>query len=319
MPEHLVTPLPVLEAILTLQPVRPERLCQHLNIEQPHLDSLIHDLSAAGVPVDYHTEGYRIPSNELPDTGGLSPRDSMELLIALSLMEAQGWIDASRRDEWIRRLAPREAEEQWFQSLTEQVRTDAPVSALPSPEWMTRLTEAVTANQRLSMKYQPLASEESQWRDISPYTLVHRRESWYVIAYCHLREEIRTFKVNRIHEIKRSTEPFYLEPEFDPDRYLLYKWNILGGKHHVVLARFDAVIGPLILEKQLSHGKVWREEGFVYLQTIVSGLDEFGWWIMQYGEHAEVLQPRELRRTLALRTARMAERYRDGLHDRDPV
>lgn len=308
--------LTLLEQILAHQPIAPETLCDQLGLDSDSLIESITRLNAAGIPIDFGQQGYSVPGAMPSRTDGFTPQESSELAMALTLLEEQGWITPERREILIGKLFPRSVEREWIDTLSEQVRVDAPVTQTTAPEWIQRLNEAIRQRDRLTIHYQSLGSEEGQDRDISPYTLVHRRESWYVIAYCHLREDLRTFKLNRIHSLTPTPEPFFEDPEFDPDRYLLYKWNILGGTNHVVMARFDATIGPLILEKQINHGKVWKENGFVYMQAIVSGLDEFGWWIMQYGEHAEVLQPRELRRTLALRSARMAERYRDVLLDR---
>jgi proteasome accessory factor B len=44
----------------------------------------------------------------------------------------------------------------------------------------------------------------------------------------------------------------------------------------------------------------------------VSGLQEISWWILGYGDQAEVLKPPELRRLVAGHAARMLERYKES-------
>jgi proteasome accessory factor B len=41
----------------------------------------------------------------------------------------------------------------------------------------------------------------------------------------------------------------------------------------------------------------------------VSGLSEIMWWILGYGDQAEVLEPPELRKRIREHAGRMAERY----------
>ena len=53
----------------------------------------------------------------------------------------------------------------------------------------------------------------------------------------------------------------------------------------------------------------WRDDGTLDFQVTVAGLNEISWWILGYGDQAEVLQPPELRRMVAERTRRMAAMY----------
>ncbi len=51
----------------------------------------------------------------------------------------------------------------------------------------------------------------------------------------------------------------------------------------------------------------------------VSGLNEISWWILGYGDQAEVLDPPELRRLVAQRAAQMVQQYRDVLEKNEEV
>jgi predicted DNA-binding transcriptional regulator YafY len=53
-----------------------------------------------------------------------------------------------------------------------------------------------------------------------------------------------------------------------------------------------------------------RDDGALDFHVTVSGLNEISWWILGYGDQAEVLQPPELRQLVAGRAKRMAEMYR---------
>ena len=53
---------------------------------------------------------------------------------------------------------------------------------------------------------------------------------------------------------------------------------------------------------------VRNDDGTLDFHVTVSGLQEISWWILGYGDQAEVLQPVELRQLVAARALRMAQR-----------
>ena len=55
-----------------------------------------------------------------------------------------------------------------------------------------------------------------------------------------------------------------------------------------------------------AHG---NDDGSADYHATVSGLNEISWWILGYGDQAEVLQPPELRQLIAGRAKRMAATY----------
>ncbi len=52
-----------------------------------------------------------------------------------------------------------------------------------------------------------------------------------------------------------------------------------------------------------------NDDGTLDFRVTVSGLGEISWWILGYGDQAEVLQPPKLRQMIAERVGRMAKCY----------
>jgi proteasome accessory factor B len=50
-------------------------------------------------------------------------------------------------------------------------------------------------------------------RELDPYAMVYREGAWLVIGWCHLRKEIRSFRVDRIHEAEMAPKP--KSPDFE--------------------------------------------------------------------------------------------------------
>jgi predicted DNA-binding transcriptional regulator YafY len=57
-------------------------------------------------------------------------------------------------------------------------------------------------------------------RQVNPYALVHRAGLWYLVGYCHLRDALRTFRVDRIQSLELLSLTFQPPDEFDVHAYL---------------------------------------------------------------------------------------------------
>ncbi|MGG4443358.1 helix-turn-helix transcriptional regulator [Brevibacillus fortis] len=92
----------------------------------------------------------------------------------------------------------------------------------PSLESTLQELELSVANgHTLSMEYQKAYQTTRQKRHIDPYGLVYWKGKWYIVAYCHLRSTIRSFRVDRVHEIQRTEASFQRPPEFSARHFFL--------------------------------------------------------------------------------------------------
>jgi predicted DNA-binding transcriptional regulator YafY len=71
-----------------------------------------------------------------------------------------------------------------------------------------------------------LSSREGQTeRRVDFYGLFYRWGWWYALGYCHLREEIRWFRLDRIQSYKLLDEEFSKPADFNLERFLYDKEN----------------------------------------------------------------------------------------------
>ena len=74
--------------------------------------------------------------------------------------------------------------------------------------------EAATRHRkRVTLKYQAAATGMVSKRDLDPYALVYREGAWLAVGWCHLRQEVRSFRVDRIHEAVIAPKP--KSPDFE--------------------------------------------------------------------------------------------------------
>jgi len=146
-----------------------------------------------------------------------------------------------------------------------------------------------------------------------PLSPLFSRHSWYVIGRSSLHREVRTFNVGRIQSLQLVNESFHLPRAFSIERYLRNAWHLIpeAGPDLDVVVRFSPLVARNVAEvvwhktQRVAH----REDGAIDFQVRVSGLNEISWWILGYGDQAEVLQPAALRQLIAKRAGRLVEMY----------
>jgi len=81
----------------------------------------------------------------------------------------------------------------------------APIpAALPERELIDRLESAIRSGRRLLLRYWSAARGEISERQIEPHCIEWRGDHAYLSAYCHLRREERTFRLDRIVGLEES-------------------------------------------------------------------------------------------------------------------
>ena len=76
------------------------------------------------------------------------------------------------------------------------------------------VAEAVNRCRRLEVRYHSRNSGFT-YRKLDPYGVVHVNQHWYVTGYCHLRQDTRVFRLDRLEVLAVSAESFVVPEAFD--------------------------------------------------------------------------------------------------------
>ncbi|MCG8350290.1 MAG: YafY family transcriptional regulator [Chloroflexales bacterium] len=76
------------------------------------------------------------------------------------------------------------------------------------------LTTAMQHGQRLKVQYLSW-KDKSTDRMFDPYGIVFHEGWWYVAGYCHLRQDLRTFRIDRIQLVEQAEGSFVRPVDFD--------------------------------------------------------------------------------------------------------
>ncbi len=86
--------------------------------------------------------------------------------------------------------------------------------------YLEKIRQGARQHRQIKMMYQGSANLEATERQVDPYALVYRSGWWYLVGYCHLRQALRTFRVDRIQGLQLLSQPFQMPEEFDVRGYL---------------------------------------------------------------------------------------------------
>ncbi len=165
---------------------------------------------------------------------------------------------------------------------------------------MTTLSRCWVEQCTVKIKYRRLAGDKITERSIDPYFIEPAGEdhSSYVIAYCHQRQTVRTFKIERIVGIEATTNKYTIPDDFNATSFLNYSWGIFtGGEPRKVKLKFSPEIGRLFEEVvwHQSQNVLRQTDGSVTMELQVLLNIEFLSWVLSWGERVEVLEPESLR------------------------
>lgn len=178
-------------------------------------------------------------------------------------------------------------------------------------EIFSRLLEAIKGNYCVKLRYYVAYRGVETERVVEPYGLICKRQNWYLVGYCHKSKGVRTFRVDQILDIfPRPAQQFTYPQHFTLQKFMGHAWGVMqDGKVHKVRLKFSPTVAHRV-KKIIYHPsqKIDEEQvdGSITVLYHVSGLPELKTWIIQWGEHVEVLEPRFLReavRDTALRIA----------------
>lgn len=165
-----------------------------------------------------------------------------------------------------------------------------------------RVVDALARRRRLQIQYRSLSSGRTLDRVIEPYRVFNLRGVWYVAAFDHRRRAVRDFALHRIRKATLTEEPYQPDPGFDFKAYMADAFSIeKGGRPMNVAVRFAPRQARWIREKPWHRSARIQErlDGGCVLRMKVAVTSELRRWVMQFGDEAEVLGPRGLRRQVA--------------------
>jgi predicted DNA-binding transcriptional regulator YafY len=200
-----------------------------------------------------------------------------------------------------------------IEEIEKRIRIIRIASRTAKPEFFEVAATAVLRRRQLAIRHWSRMKNETTERTTSPQRLVLYRGNWYLDAWCHLRNDIRSFALDGIRKAKLLGEKARSVPEADLDAALSSGYGIFTGRDTVwATLRFSPDAARWVAyEKWHSRQKArWEQDGSFVLEVPYSDDRELVMDVMRHGANVEVLGPRALREKVAAAHAAAAKRYR---------
>jgi predicted DNA-binding transcriptional regulator YafY len=157
------------------------------------------------------------------------------------------------------------------------------------------IIERITVRFRYHTRYATSGHSEQHTREANPYGLIHSLNSWHLVGYCHLRHDIRNFRLDRVERLELLPQTFQRPNDFKMQENRRDEQNGI-----VVRARFDKEIARWVRESRSYYTVAEEEDAAGLLVTLqVRQENEILQWLLSWGQHVQVLEPSTLRQTIA--------------------
>ncbi|MEO7001403.1 MAG: YafY family protein [Ktedonobacterales bacterium] len=244
--------LTVLELLQARVRISGPELAERLEVDQRTVRRYITMLQELGIPVETirgRYGAYRLrPGFKLPPLM-FSEDEALAVTLGLRAARRLGLGIASAADTEgalakVERVLPAAIRErvrlvQETVTLVDDAPADVRETA-PQSETVLTLGQAVRETCRVWLRYQAYDGAETE-RLLDPYGLVCRAGRWYVAGYCHLRQDTRVFRLDRITQIELRAETFTRPADFDSLAQVEQGIAHVPGRWQVV-AELDATL-----------------------------------------------------------------------------
>jgi predicted DNA-binding transcriptional regulator YafY len=177
------------------------------------------------------------------------------------------------------------------------------------------LCQALLSRKCVDMTYYSRPTDSSSERRVSPQRLIYYRDNWYLDAWCHLRQGLRSFSIDAIQALEITTEAAIEIDALELNRELESGYGIFSGaKTREAVLRFSPEIARWISRESWhpEQSSDYDSNGFYLLRVPYSQDTELVMDILKYAAEVEVLEPPELRARVKQRIATMQALYAEN-------
>lgn len=282
--------------------VRAQELADRFEVSLRTIYRDIRSLEVAGVPLYGEAgsgyslvDGYRLPPVMF------SPEEASSFIAAEKLMTRFGdrELESHYQSALFKIKSVLRGDEKELISQIESrvmVRNPEQTNDHLAPNALATVFRAIGQRVQLRLLYEALASEQPQQRTIEPIGVYQDSGRWYLFGFCHLRQDYRQFRTDRIHNIEMTSLEFTrphrpLETYLQPEKHPTTRVRILVDPEIVKYIKSDRKNYGFVSERQTPKG----------IEMIFESRDPengFGRWFMMFADFATILEPDWLNDTL---------------------
>jgi len=165
------------------------------------------------------------------------------------------------------------------------------------------VASAVLGRRRLKFRYRARSTNEPTQRSVSPQRLTHYRDNWYLDAFDHGRDALRSFALDRITAALLLDEAAVDRSEAELNQHLASSYGILSGQPKAqATIRFSPHAARWVADEHWHSQQrgEWLKDGRYELKLPYSNSRELLMDVLKYGPDAEIVAPVSLREEMKI-------------------
>lgn len=292
--------LEIVTILLNRETVTAKELADRFSVSTRTIYRDIDALSSSGVPV-YTNKGNSGGISLLEDytlnKAILSKSESEGLLLALKTMNATSYPETNAIIDKLGSIFKTNQAHDWI-----EVDFEGWNSKVNEKNKFSKIRDAIINNQVINFDYVNGTGSKSN-RSAEPVKLIFNTYTWYLIAYCLLRNSHRMFRLSRIKNVHITSRHFIKREMQEYNRQTAYRPLIdlkMRCDEKVLNKLYDTFDGDCIS----------KNDNGSYDLSITMHEDEWVYgYILSFGNNAEVLEPKHIREIIKTRAKEILEKY----------
>ncbi|WP_375772150.1 YafY family transcriptional regulator [Archangium gephyra] len=307
--------LTVLELLQTHGRMSGSQLAERLAVDRRTVRRYIAMLEELGIPITAErgrdgaymlVAGFKLPPMMFTDDEALAL--SVGLLAARGLGLAEAAPAVASAQAKLERVMPATLKRR-VRAVDETVTLDLSHPTTPRDNAaLVALSTASQTQRRVRLTYRASEREQTE-RDFDPYGLAWRGGRWYAVGMCHLRNGLRSFRLDRVHSVQPLDVSFSRPEGFDALTHLTLSVATLPREFAI----------EVLLETGLETARRQVFPAFGVLEKVAGGVmlrgqtDDLGWFARELARLPfafEIRRPDALREELAACARRLLQQTR---------
>lgn len=194
------------------------------------------------------------------------------------------------------------------------------VEDIPSGQrYLTAIIGAMTENSELKIAYRKYTSDEVSEYTLQPYAVKEAARRWYLVAWCHEREAVRVYGLDRIVNLEHTGRQFRMPQDFDVDALFATNFGVYLSSERPVEIVFKASVKEAGYLRDLPIHPSQKETGNdgerITFSIFVRPNESLLMELFRLGSRIEVVSPDPIREKLMSEASALSELYGSRMPD----
>lgn len=304
----------ILNLLRSRKNLNAEMLARECDVTERTIYRDIVALSEANIPI-YYENGYKYASgNFLPPLNF----DIDEYMALKTALESSPLYQSGRSRKLIKSvkmkieacLSPAVKEKKLFTLDTTSIEVKSTQGDRINEIFYAVVEDGIRKRRIIRLTYNSIESGVRE-REVEPYFLIFIERAFYFVGYCHLRNDLRTFRIDRILDVVLTDRTFKPRTNINPAEYFQNSWGVFSGRPVEIEVIFTGKAARVVSMSRhhRSETVTGLENGAVKYEVTVSGVEEICRWLIGFGGDAVVVRPLSLAAEIQKRARAILNNY----------